>query len=389
MEEGGSRRIGPMFSTRYDAVLSELSRLSNHPVASARFEPYDPTIAQLLWAPELGHSTGLDQRILDAAAAAKREKFGGELFAIVPLYATSICRERCLYCNYRAANNGLKIDRVRLDDDELEREAQFLIDRGYRTIELVYASDPRVRVDAMCRHAELVHRLLDRVGGGLVALNAEPLETGDYRRLRGAGVDFSLVWMETYDRERYATLHPGVTPKTWFEYRLDCYERMIDGGIERVGMGVLSGLSDWRRDWAMLIHHQAYLRSVYGFGASVLGIPRLKPARGADLQTTPFVPSDREFQLAVAIQELFAPEVLPFVSTREEWDLCVAIASGGGCLFTFDCSTIPGGYALGRSGDQFPTASFEPRHFSQLLGEQGLDVSFQWSFEEAAALTRV
>ena len=58
--------------------------------------------------------------------------------------------------------------------------------------------------------------------------------------------------------------------KTNFEYRLNAYECMLAAGVEHVGIGVLSGLSDWRRDWAMLMLHEEYLRKHYGEGVTII-----------------------------------------------------------------------------------------------------------------------
>lgn len=374
-----------MFSTRFESLRSEIEGYSRD--SSARltdFREGDPGLARLFWNHDFGRSSLLDHRITTRAEARKQEMWRGEVRAIVPLYVTSICRERCLYCNYRAANTGLKIDRIRLTDDQLRSEAEHLIRRGYRTIELVYASDPRMQADVICRHVELVQGLLERAGGGMVGVNAEPFSEQQYRSLRDAGTTFSIVWMETYDRDRYRELHPGTTPKTNFEGRLDSYERALAAGIE-VGMGVLSGLSDWRRDWSMLMQHEAYLRDQYGRGASILGIPRLKPAVGAEVQSTPFIPTEQEFLVALALHNVFAPDVTPFISTREEWELSRRMTAGGGCLFTFDCSTIPGGYSLGASGNQFPSQSYDPVAYSALLGEMGLTTRFEWYLTTAAA----
>ena len=93
-----------------------------------------------------------------------------------------------------------------------------------------------------------------------------------------------MLWQETYSKSRYAILHPGKTKKASFEYRVDAYERMLVAGVQHVGVGVLSGLSDWKRDWAMLMLHEEYLRQHCRRGATILGIPRLKRAPRALLQ---------------------------------------------------------------------------------------------------------
>ena len=302
--------------------------------------------APLLWSSEFGSGGELDSAILSRSARLKTALYGGRVFVIVPMYVTSICQEQCVYCNFRAGNKGIGVERSRLSDEELKNEALYLIrEKGMRVLELVYASDPRMGIDALCRHVELLRGLLEQHGGGLVGLSAEPMEESDYRRLMDAGLCWSVIWQETYDKPRYAALHPGKTKKTNFEYRLDSYERMLAARVQHVGVGVLSGLADWKRDWAMLMLHEEYLRKHYENGATIVGTPRLKLAPGAVLQESTCTPTRQEFVTTMALHNIYSPTTAPFVSTREPWDVCVELAKGGGCLFTLNCSTTPGGYS--------------------------------------------
>jgi len=370
-----------MFSNRYEIVWEQVSELSG--TRAGRLDSLRPMVASdyapFFWSEGFGLGGDLDQAIIARSAEVKAALYGGRVFVIVPIYVTSICEEQCLYCNFRGGNKGIGVERRRLTDDELEQEATYLIeDKGLRVLELVYSTDPRMRVDAMCRHVELLRRVLDRHGGGLVGLSAEALEESDYRRLIDAGLCWSVLWQETYDKARYAVLHPGRTKKANFEYRLDAYERMLAAGVEHVGIGVLSGLADWRRDWAMLMLHEEYLQQHCGGGATILGTPRLKLAPGALLQESPYTLTRQEFLVTVALHNMFSPTTAAFVSTREDWDLCVELARGGGCLFTLNCSTTPGGYSLQHGGCQFTAHSYDAPIYSSKLKSEGLDPVFNW-----------
>jgi 2-iminoacetate synthase len=376
-----------MFSQEHQQLWRSLP--AGHP---SEAEAYDlaghapsgaPRLAEVLWAEEFGSGGRLDSVIIDRARQTKSALFGDQAFAVVPMYVTSVCNENCLYCNYRSGNKGVEVERLRLTDDELAQEARHLIEqKGMHVLELVYASDPRVRADSMCRHVEIAQRMLDERGGGIVGISAEALDEDEYRALADAGVSFSVLWQETYDRDRYRELHPGATKKTSFEYRLDAFERMITAGIKNVGIGILSGLADWRMDWAMLMLHEDYLRRQYGQAANILGTPRLTPAPGSILPPGGLIPSTEEFLATVALHNIYAPETLPFVSTREKWDVCVALAKGGGCMFTFNCSTIPGGYSLGRHGAQFRSGSYDAPVFrGRLADEAGVSPQFAWTFD--------
>ncbi len=374
-----------MFSAEYQSAWEQMASLrERHAENVAALRPQVASdFIPVLWDDKLGSRGALDRAILDRSAALKSSFYGGRVFAIVPIYVTSICSEQCLYCNYRGGNKGVGVERRRLADDELLQEAAYLVEqKGLRTLELVYATDPRMRVDAMCRHVELLRRLLESRGGGLVAISAEALDESDYRSLVGAGLSISVLWQETYDRSRYAELHPGKTKKANFEYRLDAYERMLLAGVPHVGIGVLSGLADWRQDWSMLMLHEEYLRRQCGRGATILGTPRLKPAPGAPLQQSPFTPSRQEFVVTVALHNLFSPTTAAFVSTREEWDVCVDLAKGGGCLFTLNCSTTPGGYSLQHHGCQFSSNSYDAPVYTSRLQAEGLQPIFLWNDQD-------
>jgi 2-iminoacetate synthase len=373
-----------MFSAQHQAASERIVGLRQQRAGS--LAALRPRVASdfvpLLWEGEFGTAGALDRAILGRSAALKSALYGGRVFAIVPIYVTSICSEQCVYCNYRAGNKGIGVERRRLSDPELQQEARYLVEqKGLRVLELVYATDPRMWVDAMCRHVELLRRLLDSRGGGLVAISAEALEESEYRRLVGAGLSISVLWQETYDKSRYSMLHPGKTKKANFEYRMDAYERMLLAGVPHVGVGVLSGLAEWKQDWAMLMLHEEYLRQ-YGHGATILGIPRLKRAPGALLQESPFTPTRQEFVVTVALHNIFSPPTVAFVSTREDWDVCVKLARGGGCLFTLNCSTTPGGYSLQHGGCQFTSHSYDAPVYSARLRAEGLEPVFLWNHQD-------
>ena len=374
-----------MFSSRHGGAWSTVLEILRKPISDTfhltdKSGIYSAEEAAILLTINPALSVNLFQAIMKNARLRKEALFCNDIFAVVPLYVTSICAEQCLYCNFRLGNK-IQIERHRLSDHELLKETNFLIQqKGFRTIELVYSTDYNYRVDAVCRHIELVKKALEAFGGGLVGLNAEPFTDEEYRLLKSAGIDFIVLWQETYDADTYRQLHPGSSKKSNFEFRVDAYERMLTAGIEQIGLGVLSGLADWRRDWAMLFIHQEYLRKIYEIKSPIIGIPRLKPSEGAIIKETSYIPKDDDLLLCMAIQCMFDPYSLPFVSTRENWDLCIKLSAGGGVLFTFNCSTIPGGYSLGRKGYQFPTFDFDIDLYRERAEKGGSHTMMKWTF---------
>lgn len=365
-----------MFSQLYTPLQEALGRFlaSDAPWECPDF-PVAPSFEEALDGLRPGAPA---QAIIEAGRAVRQERFGGAILPVVPVYGSSICAESCLYCNYRRQNKE-GVERVRLSDGELEREMRFLVqEKGYRVLELVYASDPGIRAEDIARHTCLARGILQEAGGGVVGLNGPVMEEEGYRLLVDAGIGFVALWQETYDRARFAALHPPPGQKPDFEGRLDVFDRMRRAGIRHVGLGVLLGLADWRRDWGMLMLHGEYLRRLYGEGPAVLGIPRLKHAPGA-VKLEGRAPPDLEFRLAVALHQKAHPDCLPFVNTREAWDLCVELARGGGCLFTFNCSTIPGGYTRAHRGSQFFSHDFDGPEFAARAREEGLHPVLPWA----------
>jgi 2-iminoacetate synthase len=330
----------------------------------------------------------LAAEVLETARQVKARHFGGAVFGISPLYVTSICREHCVYCNFRVENEGRAVTRVRLTPEQLREEVSFLVNRhGLRVVELVYASDPKANAGTVAEHIHLTAEVLAQAGGGIVGLNSAPFTADEYRQLKESGLDFVVLWQETYDRARYGKLHPVQTPKGDYAGRLTAYERMIEGGLRNIGLGVLSGLAPWREDWLSLLAHERYLQDKHGVRTAILGVPRLKRAKGAAVQNTEFIPTDQEYLLSIAVHNLFSPLTIPFVNTREPWDLCLQAVRGGGALFTFNCATIPGGYTQGTKGYQFPTGDFAAAEYLPKLRAEGFAPVMRWTFEGIQAGT--
>ncbi len=83
--------------------------------------------------------------------------------------------------------------------------------------------------------------------------------------------------------------------------------------------------------------------------------------------------------MTIALHNMFSPTTAAFASTREDWDVCVEMARGGGCLFTLNCATTPGGYSLQHAGCQFTSGSFDAPIYSSKLRLEGLEPVFHWS----------
>ena len=75
----------------------------------------------------------------------------------------------------------------------------------------------------------------------VIGIEIYPLNVDEYAYLHECGVDYVTVFQETYDDQKYKTLHLG-GHKRIFPYRLNAQERAIMGGMRGVGFAALLGL---------------------------------------------------------------------------------------------------------------------------------------------------
>ena len=67
------------------------------------------------------------------------------------------------------------------------------------------------------------------------------MNSDEYRYLHECGADYVTVFQETYDSDKYETLHLA-GHKRIFPYRINAQERALKGGMRGVGFGALLGL---------------------------------------------------------------------------------------------------------------------------------------------------
>lgn len=279
---------------------------------------------------------------------------------VIPVYLTSFCANECLYCGYRQSN--ALAERVRLSIDEFNRELDLILSWGHRQIELVLSEDPEFGPDVVARYVELTRRKLDRLGGGVVGLCSPVYQRQDYTHLREAGLEWVVEWQETYHQPHFDRWHVAGSPKRDIEYRLDLWDRVVAAGINKVALGALLGLYDWRFDALATIEHGNYLRRAYGLEPHAIGIPRLKPARGvlASQKPSRYTVSDDDYRLILSLYHLAFPRSRLFFNTRESYLLNISMVAAGD-LFTVDCDTFPGGYLRNDTPGQFSTHGYPSR----------------------------
>lgn len=303
------------------------------------------------------HDEASRKAVVTAASRRREQIWQKHLFLMPPLYVSDGdpnfggCLDHCVYCPWRHGNVPEE-QLVRLCPEEVRDEVAYLVGLGYGDVELVAATDPEL-LDA--RNAARVVTAAHAAGARNVGVNFFPLRhVDDYRSLAAAGCTFSIVWQETYNQDTYRRQHPR-GPKANMRFRLDAHDRALQAGIQTVGVAFLGGLANWSFEVLATIDHAHYLRKEYGANV-IFGMPRWKGAAG---MSRPEVSDyrDDEYEFVGALYSLSVPESLPWFSTREPFDLSARCATGGGCLFTLDCSTEVGGYTRNGGNAQFPVYS--------------------------------
>jgi 2-iminoacetate synthase len=260
--------------------------------------------------------------------------FGRAVRLFAPLYLSNECVNICRYCGFSRTN---RLDRVTLSPEDVEQEARYLVEQGFRHILLVSGEHPKkvslqYLLECICRLRPFVPE---------ISLEVAPMETEDYRKLTKAGLDGIVMYQETYDPDSYARWHVA-GPKRDFLYRLLAPVRAYEAGIRRIGIGALFGLAPWREEALRLARHlDALLRDCWKAFLTV-SLPRIRPAAGGFVP--PFPLTDRELiQLTIALRLTF-PQVGIVLSTREPAALRDALVPVGITLLSAGSRTDPGGY---------------------------------------------
>lgn len=317
-------------------------------------------------------------RLEDLAAQSHRltvQRFGRTMQLYAPLYVSNECVESCTYCSFAREN---PIVRRTLTVDEVVAEAKLLLDEGFRHLLLVSGEHPR---HVSVEYLSTVIEALRDVAPSL-SVEVQPQTTEAYRRWTDSGAEGLVVYQETYDRETYAVVHPAGKKKN-FDWRLETPERGADGGMKRLGVGALFGLSEWRREAICVAAHAQYLMKRYWKTFVTVSFPRLRPAEYADA-TAKHPLHDAELARMTCAFRLFLRDVGIVLSTREAPAFRDGMVQLGVTQMSAGSRTEPGGYsAPDKTGGQFHVEdSREPREIARVLRERGMDPV--WKDWEAA-----
>lgn len=149
----------------------------------------------------------------------------------------------------------------------------------------------------------------------MVGLEIYPVNTDEYRYLHQCGADYVTVFQETYDADKYETLHLMGHKRVW-PYRFDAQERALRGGMRGVAFSALLGLSDFRKDALASALHLYYLQRKYPHAEMSLSCPRLRPIVNND-KISPLDVGERQLCQVLCAYRIFLPFAGITVSSRE------------------------------------------------------------------------
>ena len=234
--------------------------------------------------------------------------FGNTVYLFTPLYIANYCENYCVYCGFNCYNH---INRMKLSMEQIEKEMQIIADSGMEEI-LILTGESRAQSDVKyigeaCKLARKYFRM--------VGIEIYPVNTDEYRYLHECGVDYVTVFQETYDTDKYETLHLLGHKRVW-PYRFYAQERALRGGMRGVAFSALLGLSDFRKDALASALHVYHLQRKYPYAEMSLSCPRLRPIINND-KIDPLDVGEKQLCQILCAYRIFLPFVGITVSSRE------------------------------------------------------------------------
>ena len=248
------------------------------------------------------------EEIAQKAQKETRKHFGNSVAIFTPLYIANYCENYCVYCGFNCHN---KIKRAQLNAEEIEKEMQAIAATGLEEVLILTGESPNKSsveyIGEACKIAKKYFKL--------IGLEVYPMDSKDYAYLHECGADFVTVFQETYNSDKYKTLHLGGR-KRIFPYRLNAQERAIMGGMRGVGFAALLGLDDFRKDALATGMHAYLLQKKYPHAEIAFSCPRLRPIINNDKINPKDVHEPQLLQIICAYR-IFMPFASITISTRE------------------------------------------------------------------------
>lgn len=248
------------------------------------------------------------EEIAERAQAETRKHFGNSVYMFTPSYIANYCENYCIYCGFNCHN---RIHRAKLDAEQIEKEMQIISETGLQEI-LILTGESRKMSDVQyigeaCKIAKKYFKV--------IGLEVYPMNSDEYAYLHECGADYVTVFQETYNSDKYETLHLA-GHKRIFPYRINAQERAIRGGMRGVGFAALLGLDDFRKDALATGYHAYLIQKKYPHSEIAFSCPRLRPIINND-KINPMDVHEAQLLQVVCAYRIFMPFASITVSTRE------------------------------------------------------------------------
>lgn len=237
-----------------------------------------------------------------------RKHFGNSVCLFTPLYIANYCENYCIYCGFNCHN---KIRRAKLDMDGIRREMEAIAKTGMEEILILTGESRKMSdVEYIGKACSIAHEYFKNVG-----IEVYPMNTDEYAYLHKCGADYVTVFQETYNSDKYETLHLA-GHKRIYPYRLNAQERAIRGGMRGVAFAALLGLDDFRKDAFATGIHAYLLQRKYPHAEISFSCPRLRPIINND-KINPKDVHERQLLQVMCAYRIFMPFAGLTISTRE------------------------------------------------------------------------
>lgn len=295
-----------------------------------------------------------------------RKHFGNSVYLFTPIYISNYCENYCVYCGFNCHN---QIRRAKLDLEGIEREMAEIAKSGLEEI-LILTGESRKMSDVtyIGEACKIARRYFKMVG-----IEVYPMNVEEYAYLHKCGADFVTVFQETYDSDKYETLHLA-GHKRIFPYRVNAQERALLGGMRGVAFAALLGLSDFRKDAYATGVHAYLIQKKYPYAEISFSCPRLRPIINND-KINPKDVHERQLLQVMCAYRIFMPYAGMTISTRERAGFRDNVIGLAATKISAGVSTGIGGHqGEGEQGDdQFEIA--DTRNVQEVvtaIKEQGL-----------------
>lgn len=248
------------------------------------------------------------EQMAEAAKDEKERHFGNSICFFTPIYIANYCENYCIYCGFNCHN---KIKRAKLNAQEIEEELEAIARSGLQEILILTGESKKMSSVEYIGEACKIARKYFKV----VGLEVYPMNSDEYAYLHKCGADYVTVFQETYNSDKYETLHLA-GHKRIFPYRMEAQERAIRGGMRGVGFAALLGLDDFRKDAFATGMHAYLLQRKYPHAEIAFSCPRLRPIINND-KINPMDVHEKQLLQVVTAYRLFMPYASITVSTRE------------------------------------------------------------------------